>query len=193
MNSITAGLTGLSYVDLRFNRVEGLFAGGKFDIDSVTNSLALRGGLGYSFDDKRWKYSGGATYYFVPKRLLGVGGNVYRKLDNRPDEGYYEDLEILLGSLFSKDDYRDYFLSRGWHGFLEGNFIPGKDAPGVHAQLGYTDEDETSLKNITEYSFFDRDRTYRPNPPIADGTLHALTFNAEYRGRITVFFQQSVP
>jgi len=188
LNSLNAGVAGLSYVDLRFNRVEGLFTGGKFDIDSVTNSLALRGGLGYSFDDKRWKYSGGATYYFAPQRLLGIGGTVYRRLDNRPDEGYFEDLEILLGSLFSKDDYRDYFLSRGWHGFLEGNIVPRKDAPGVHAQLGYTNEYETSLKNITEYSFFDRDRTYRLNPPIADGTLRALTFNAQYGDELQYFF-----
>jgi Family of unknown function (DUF5686)/CarboxypepD_reg-like domain len=188
LNFINSGLAGLSFIDLRFNRVEGLFVGGKFDVDSVTNSLSLRSGLGYGFDEKRWKYSGGATYYLAPQRLIGIGGNVYRKLDNRPDEGYFGDLEILLGSLFSKDDYRDYFLSRGWHGFLEGNFVPQKDAPGVHAQLGYTDEYETSMKNITEYSILDRDRTYRVNPPIVDGTLRALTFNAEYGDEIQYFF-----
>ena len=188
LNSINAGLTGLSYADLRFNRVEGLFLGGKFDLDSATNSLALRGGLGYGFDDKRWKYSGGATYYVTAQRSIGIGGDVYRKLDNRPDEGYYGNLEILLGSLFSKDDYRDYFLSRGWHGFVEGNFLRQTDPPDVRMQVGYTDEDETSLKNITEYSFLDRDRTYRLNPPIVDGTLHALTFNAEYGNETQYFF-----
>ena len=188
LNFINSGLTGLSYADLRFNRVEGLFVGGKFDLDSVTNSLALRGGLGYGFDDKRWKSSGGATYYVTPQRSIGIGGNVYRKLDNRPDEGYYDNLEILIGSLFSKDDYRDYFLSRGWHGFVEGNFLRQTDPPDLRMQVGYTDEDETSLKNITEYSFLDRDRTYRLNPPIVDGTLHALTFNAEYGDETQYFF-----
>jgi len=188
LTSITNGLAGLSYVDLRFNRVEGLFVGGKFDLDSVTNFLDVRGGLGYSFDDKRWKYSGGSTYYLTPQRSIGIGGDIYRKLDNRPDEGYYDDLEILLGSLFSKDDYRDYFLSRGWHSFVEGNFLRQTDPPDLRMQLGYTDEEETSLKNITEYSFLDCDRTYRPNPPIVDGTLHALTFNAEYGNATQYFF-----
>ncbi len=188
LNSITSVFTGLSYVDLRFNRVEGPFVGGKFDLDSVTNSLALRGGLGYSFDDKRWKYSGGATYYVASQRMIGIGGDIYRKLDYRPDEGFYGDLEILLGSLFSKDDYRDYFLSRGWHGFLEGNFLRRREIPGLRAQLGYTDEYETSLRKITEYSFLDRDRTYRANPPIVDGTLHALTINAEYGDEALYFF-----
>ena len=124
----------------------------------------------------------------TPQRSIGIGGNVYRKLDNRPDEGYYDNLEILIGSLFSKDDYRDYFLSRGWHGFVEGNFLRQTDPPDLRMQVGYTDEDETSLKNITEYSFLDRDRTYRLNPPIVDGTLHALTFNAEYGDETQYFF-----
>ncbi len=188
LNSIGAGIAGLSYVDLRFNRVEGLFTGGKFRFDSVANDLGVRGGLGYSFDDKRWKYSGGATYYFMDKRTLGVGGDVDRKLDYRPDEGFYGDLEILLGSLFSKDDYRDYFLSRGWDGFLEGNLLSRTELSNVHTQLGYTDEDETSIRNITEYSILDRDRTYRINPPIADGTLRALTFSAEYGDETQYFF-----
>ena len=188
LNSITSGLAGLSFADLRFNRVEGPFLGGKFDFDSVTNSLALRGGLGYSFDAKRWKYSGGATYYVTPQHSIGIGGDVYRKLDNRPDEDYYGDLEILLGSLFSKDDYRDYFLSRGWHGFVEGNFLRETDPPNLRLQAGYTDEKETSLRNITEYSLLDRDRTYRINPPIVDGTLRSLTFKAEYGNETQYFF-----
>ena len=188
LTTITNGLAGLSYVDLRFNRVEGLFAGGKFDFDSVTNLLDVRGGLGYSFDDKRWKYSGGATYYVASQRSIGIGGDVYRKLDNRPDEGYYDDIEILLGTLLSKDDYRDYFLSRGWHGFVEGNFLRTTDPPDVRMQLGYTDEAETSLRNITEFSLIDRDRTYRINPPIVDGTLRSLTFNADYGNETQYLF-----
>ncbi|MGA7161351.1 MAG: DUF5686 family protein [Bacteroidota bacterium] len=188
LNAITNTLTGLSYVDLRFNRVEGLFLGGKFDLDSATNFLAVRGGLGYSVDDRRWKYSGGATYFVTPQRSIGIGGDVYRKLDNRPDEGYYSDFEILVGTLFSKDDYRDYFLTRGWHGFVEGNLLRTTDPPDVRMQLGYTDEAETSLKSITEFSFVDRDRAYRINPPIVDGTLRALTFNADYGNETQYLF-----
>ncbi|HTX17740.1 MAG TPA: DUF5686 family protein [Bacteroidota bacterium] len=180
LQRIGAGLTGLSYADLRFNRVEGLFLGGKFDVDTVTKSLAARGGLGYSFSDRRWKYSAGATVYVDSGRVLGVGGDYYRRLDNRPDEGYYDDLQIFIGSLFSKDDYRDYFLSRGWHGFLEGNFLRNYGAPGLQTRIGYTDERETSLRNITEFSLLDRDRTYRLNPPAADGTLRSVTMDAEF-------------
>ena len=102
LNSISSGLTGLSFADLRFNRVEGPFLGGKFDFDSVTNSLALRGGLGYSFDEKRWKYSGGATYYVTPQRSIGIGGDVYRKLDNRPDQG----LTMAILKFFSGRSFR---------------------------------------------------------------------------------------
>ena len=188
LNTIGSGITGLSYADIRFNRVEGLFLGGQFDFDSLTNAVALRGGLGYSFDDKRWKYSAGTTYYLASDRSFGIGGDIYRKLDYRPDEGYYGNFEILLGTLFSKDDYRDYFLSRGWHGFVEGNFLRRTLIPNLHMQLGYTNEEETSLRKITEFSLLDRDRKYRINPPILDGTLRSLTFEAEYGNTTQYFF-----
>jgi len=188
LNAIGASITGLSYIDVRFNRVEGLFLGGQCDFDSVTNAVAARGALGYGFDDRRWKYSAGSTLYVTPDRSFGVGGDVYRKLDYRPDEGYYGNFEILLGTLFSKDDYRDYFLSRGWHGFVEGNFLRHSGTPNVQMQLGYTAEEETSLKKITEYSLLDRDRTYRINPPILDGTLRSVTFNAEYGNSLQYLF-----
>jgi len=55
-------------------------------------------------------------------------------------------------------------------------------------QLGYTDEDETSLRNITEFSLLDRDRTFRLNPLIADGTLRSLTFNAVYGNETQYLF-----
>ena len=180
LTAIGAGLTGLSYVDLRFNRVEGPFLGGRFDFDSVSNSAALRGGLGYGFLDKMWKYSAGGTLYVTGTRSLGFGADIYRRLDNRPDEGYYGDFQILLGTLFSKDDYRDYFISRGWHAFVEGNIAHRPGRSNLTTQIGFTDEEETTLKKITEYSFFNRDRSYRPNPPIAEGTLRALTVDVHY-------------
>ena len=168
--------------------MEGPFLGGKFDLDSATNSLALRGGLGSASMKNDGNIPAVLRTTLPLQRSIGIGGDVYRKLDNRPDEDYYGDLEILLGSLFSKDDYRDYFLSRGWHGFIEGNFLRQTDPPDVRMQIGYTDEEETSLKNITEYSLLDRDRTYRINPPIVDGTLRSLTFNAEYGNETQYFF-----
>jgi len=180
LTAIGTGLTGLSYADLRFNRVEGLFLGANVQLDSATNDMALRGAVGYGFSDKRWKESAGGTYYVAPRRAVGVGGDFYYTLGNRPDEDYYGDFQIFLGSLFAKDDYRDYFLSKGERIFVEGNFLWHDNTPDATMQLGVTSEQEYSLEKITEYSFFNRDRHYRENPPIVDGALRSVTFTAQY-------------
>lgn len=179
-DAVGTGLTGLSYIDLRYNRVEGLFLGGKISPDSVTNSLTLRGSLGYGFSDKKWKYSAGGTYYLTTKRSLGIGVDVYRKLDHRPDENYYGDFQIMIGSLFSKDDYRDYFLSSGWKGFLEGKFLYTRAAPNLSVGLAFSDERQTSVVSSTDFSLLARDKKYRPNRSVEEGKLRALALNVEY-------------
>jgi Family of unknown function (DUF5686)/CarboxypepD_reg-like domain len=188
LNVFGNGIEGLSYVDVRFNRVEGLFLGGKMLLDSATNSLILRSNLGYGFADRIWKYSAGATFYVIANRSFGVGVDYYRKLDNRPDENYYHDIQIFFGSLFSKDDYRDYFLSRGWQSFLQGNFLYKGRTPNLTVELGFKNEQQSTLLQNTDFSLLGRGKHYRENPAIVEGTLHALTFTAEYGNALQYLF-----
>jgi hypothetical protein len=188
LSALGNGIDGISYVDVRFNRVEGLFLGGKILLDSLTNSLLLRGNLGYGFADRMWKYSVGTTFYFTANRSFGIGVDFYRKLDNRPDENYYHDIQIFFGSLFSKDDYRDYFLSRGWRNFLQGNFLYKGKTPNLTVEFGFNNEQQSSLLQNTDFSLLGRGKHYRGNPAIVEGTLHALTLTAEYGNTLQYLF-----
>ena len=188
LNALGATFDGLSYFDLRFNRVEGFFLGGKFELDSATNSLALRGGAGYGFSDKRWKYEVGGTYYLTEKRSLGVGVDVYRALDNRPDENFYPPFEILLASLFDKNDYLDYFLSTGWKSFVEAKFLYGMILPRLTLRLTYTDEQEMTMGQKTNFSILRSSREFRPNPPIVDGRLRSISLSGELGNSLQYLF-----
>ncbi len=106
------------FLDLSFNRVEGFHGGLKAELDSLINQTEFRAGLAYGFSDKRWKYTFGATVFASPNRKFGLGIDVYRKIDHRPDAGFYGAIYNSLTSIFVKNDYRDYYLTEGGKLFL---------------------------------------------------------------------------
>jgi len=162
-------LSMLQHVDARFNRVEGFFFGGKFDLDSVTSFTRFLGRAGYGFSDNRFKFSLGAEVFTSPARRFGLGLELHRELDHTPDGGFYEALFNSFTALIDKNDYRDYFLAQGWRAYA--TISPSEY---VDSKFSYIDEEHSSLANITDYDFFSRSTAFRPNPPIAQGTLRSI-------------------
>ncbi|MBI4811378.1 MAG: hypothetical protein HY800_08085, partial [Ignavibacteriales bacterium] len=167
--------TFLKYVDARFNRVEGFFFGGNLELDSLTNFLATDISAGYGFTDKRFKYKVGLTFFTTKSRQLKLGGKFYNRLDNVPDDGYYGSFSISLMALIDKNDYRDYFLAKGWRTFLQ--FDPSRE---VSASLNFINEKHFSIPAVESYSLFSREKSYRANPQIDEGTLRAFQFDLRY-------------
>jgi len=165
----------LEHIDARFNRVEGFFFGGKLSIDSLTKFISFNSSIGYGFTDKRLKYKLGVKIYPGKKRNFSIGGNYYYILDNIPDEGYYEPLAISLMALIDKNDYRDYFLAKGWRTFFD--FSPTKK---INTSLIFTNEKHFSLQAIENYSLFLREKSFRMNPPIDEGNLRAIGVELRY-------------
>jgi len=167
----------LEHLDARFNRVEGFFLGGKIKQDSLVPNTSLRASAGYGFSDTTFKYNIGATYFPLKKKTFGFGADVYRKLENIPDEGYYGSVAISLMSLIDKNDYRDYYLATGWRAFT--TFNPTRL---FSLQLGFGGEKHTSMFNNTDFSIFSKNKVYRPNPAIIEETLQSINFDFRYGG-----------
>ncbi len=167
----STGTTGtiLSFADLLFNRVEGFHAGARADIDSLTESLSVRGGLAYGFSDRHGTYRLGLTYYPAVHRSVGFGADAYRIVDHFPDHGYYDPLSNSLSALLAKEDYRDYFSAEGWDGFIR--FHPSAE---ILSTITYTSEREGPLSQRTNFSIFVPSRLYRANPPASAGRLGSL-------------------
>ena len=165
----------LKYIDARFNRVEGFFFGGNLDLDTVTNFLAFNGSAGYGFSDNRFKYELGVTLFTAKNRKLKFGASYYNRLDNVPDEGYYGTLAISLMALIDKNDYRDYFLAKGWRAFA--SYDPTRKLSGT---FGYTNEKNFSMVNTTAKGLFSPQKPFRANPPVEEGKLNALRFDFRF-------------
>jgi len=168
-------LSYLQYTKIRFNRVEGLLLGANVKKDSITNRLALIGSAGYGFSDKRSKFDLGAEAFLDSLRRYSLGFEGYKELDHIPDEGFYDDIAILAGTLFGKSDYRDYFYTKGWRIWLG-----AKPIHRLALRLTYQNQEERTARQQTDYSFFYRSDKYRPNPPIVDGTSRSLKLTARY-------------
>jgi hypothetical protein len=167
----------VKYLDLHFNRVEGLFLGGQITKDSlVSPRTSVTGEAGYGFSDHVWKWGVSVNQRLLLGPSLSVGAEVYRRLAHRPDADFYGDFDISIGSLFDKNDYRNYYLACGWQGSVTVHPLRW-----LSSELMYQSEKETSLLNSTDFSFFSRDGLYRVNLPIHEGMLRSLIASVELR------------
>ena len=167
----------VKYLDLHFNRVEGLFLGGQIRRDSVLSPhTSITGEAGYGLSDHVWKWEMAVSQRLLLRPSITVGAGVYRSLAHRPDADFYGDFDISIGSLFDKNDYRDYYLASGWRGF-----VTVQPLRWFSGELTYQSEKETSTSNSTDFSFFSRGTRYRVNPPIHEGMLRSLIASLELR------------
>lgn len=165
----------LQYLKIRFNRVEGPFLGITASRDSVLWRLTLSGAAGYGFNDRRTKFSLGASAFLDSARRFNVGISGYREIDNIPDEGYYPSFVIMVGALLNKADYRDYFYTEGWRAHAE--WTPLRR---VMLWLQYNNEKQSVAIKNTDFSIFERRKKFRPNPLIDEGVMRSLSVKARY-------------
>lgn len=159
----------LSYADITFNRVEGLHIGALVDLDTLTPDFSTTTGLAYGFSSHLWTYRLGTTYYPWISRTIGIGAEVYRTVDHRPDRGYFGPFDNLLSSLLAKEDYRNYFRSEGWRGFLS-----WRPSGTLRGRVSFISEMEDSLSQRTNFSIFYQSRSFRGNIGAQQGRLHSL-------------------
>lgn len=159
----------LDVLDFRFNRVEGFFFGARNEFKNISPYLNVSAAAGVGISDQRFEYELGSTAFTSKDHHVGIGGEVYSKLDNVPDDGFYGPLLISLMALIDQNDYRDYYLSRGWR-----MFVTADPMRALHSALSFTSENQSSMETNSYYSLFSRTSAYRPNPPIKEGKLRSI-------------------
>ncbi|MCK5573848.1 MAG: carboxypeptidase-like regulatory domain-containing protein [Bacteroidetes bacterium] len=167
----SGGATGLilRFADVAYNRVEGFRLGIRGDFDSVLNVVDVRTGFAYGFSDQLTKYVVGATVFASDTRVFGIGGDLYRRMDHRPDLRYYGSALNSLSSILVKNDYWDYYRSEGW-----GVFVTGKPSTAVVTRVSFVSEDHRSMRNTADFGVFFPSRDFRMNPPVEEGRFNAL-------------------
>jgi hypothetical protein len=172
------------FIDVHFNRVDGLFLGVDAGVDSLSNSLRGWAAAGYGTSDKRWKGKAGAELFFDTRRRWSVGAEYRNGIDHFPDENFYPTGSITLMTLLDKEDYRDYFYREGWE-----MFAAARPATLLSVRFGIQHETQRTATQTTDYSFFNRSVRYRLNPGVAEGTLSSFVFSARYGQRNAIPLQ----
>lgn len=154
-----------------YNRVEGhsidfgLRGSGYFE--NRSNSFL---DFSYGFADRKFKYEFSSTYYLGDYRTFEISAGFFDKTSKlfRVTEDYSVFLSSLL-ALFNKDDFNDYFYSRGFNVLTSGEIFPVlKLIAGF-----YNSTDKTARKN-TDYSFISQNELFKDNPVIYDTRLNSI-------------------
>lgn len=173
---------GFSWFNLpmvRFNRVEGWLLGAQLELDSLTTRTEVRGSLGYGFEREEVLWTGGTTAWLDEKRVIGVSLDLYKTTSFTPEWLSPWGFSNAYSALVYKEDYHNYFQAEGWKfAFVH------QPKRNLFISLGYRSQTERTMRNATEFSWFNRNAQFRQNPAIRDGNTRSLILSSEYGTRL---------
>jgi hypothetical protein len=175
LSSLNSVMDVLKYLNIRYNRVEGPFLGFQGTRDSVVWRLSLSGAAGYGFSDRKFKFGLGISGFVDSTRRFKMGADIYRDIENIPDEGYYPSFAVMLGALLNKVDYRDYYYTEGWRTYVDWNL-----SRRLSTRLQYANEKHSRADKNTDFSIFEHSKKFRSNPAIDEGVLRTVSFKVHY-------------
>lgn len=166
-----------------FSRVEGhALDFGVFIDDALDRRFNSALKLTYGFSDKKFKQDFSAGYLLGDYRTWKVKFNAFNKLNVLFDESdNYGELFSTLVTLISKDEFRDYYYSKGFSFGLEGEVLPI-----LNMRVGFKNNTDNNAYNTTDFSFFNKDKSYRPNPSIYETKVNSFNigFDIDFRDYI---------
>ncbi len=183
----------LKYLDVRFDRVEGLFLGGSYtyragtkrtsltlstggaSTSSSENGWSVSAAAGYGISDRLFKWHMGAAYPLQAGERFELGAEAYRDIAHFPDGDFYPSIITSLFSLFGRNDYRDYYMTYGWRAYLS-----AKPIERFTAKISYLSEKESTALQHTDFNIVSFGHVYRPNPPIDDGQMRSVQLDLRY-------------
>lgn len=166
-----------------FNRVEGHSLKLAFYADDYFNRrLNSSLELSYGFADRKLKTDFSGEFLLGDYRTYDLTFNAYNKLKILfGSSDAYSDLTATLLALLNKEEFRDYYYSKGFDFTVTGEVFPV-----LELGVGYLNRTDNSAVNNSNFAFFRKDKSYRDNPPIYETKINALTakFKLDFRNYI---------
>ena len=166
-----------------FSRVEGHALDFGIFVDDAFNrrfNSSLK--MSYGFSDKKFKQDFNAGYLLGDYRTWEVKLRAFNKLNVLFEESdNYGELLSTLVTLIAKNEFRDYYYSKGIELGIEGEVLPI-----LKMRLNYKNKTDNSAFVNTDFSFFNKEKTYRENPPIFETRINSLNlgFDLDFRDYI---------
>ncbi len=159
-----------------FNRVEGHYAGVGIKLNNLFEGINLLGGFGYGFSDKKTKFSIDVSYSYKPVIIrLALFENL-RKQNKFYD---YEDFDITIQSWFEKNDFADYYYSKGINGEIVFQLHDN-----ISTSFGFEKRKDTDAQLNSRWSLFNKTAKYNPVKKIDKGYISEYTFKLSYDNKM---------
>lgn len=163
-------------LDVRYNRVEGLYLGTRLDKDDGRNwgrrtrrRNLLFGSWGYAFKAKEFQYLAGLEKGFFDAYRLAVGGEYHRQILT-PDLWIMPEEENSAAAVLIKEDFHDYYMAEGGSGWISQNVLSDLRVSAI-----YLSERTDSLEAVTNWALFGGKKKFRENPAMDAGQFKTLT------------------
>lgn len=166
-----------------FNPVEGHAI--DFDLfinDAFERRLNSSLSLSYGFADKKLKQDFSVSYLLGDYGTFYLGINIFNKTKILFDESdNYSELFGTISSLFYKDDFGDYYYTKGFFFSAEAEIFPV-----LKGRIIIKNKTDKTALNNSNFSFFYKDKTYKSNPPIYESKTNAVKigFDLDFRNYI---------
>ena len=150
----------------RYNRVEALFLGFKYDFPgdywaSPDHSrFTFQGHLGYGFNSNQWRFSADIGRRLFTNIPFYIGGRVY-DLTETADEWLLTNYENSAAAFFLNEDFLDYYRRTGYAGYIKQRL-----APHFEISAAYQVDKFRNMKKVTNWSLFYKNRRFQGNPLI---------------------------
>ncbi len=163
-----------------FNRVEGhaLDLGLHFN-NALNRRLYSKLKLSYGFSDKRLKSNLKVNYLLGKYRTFKVSAEAFNQLKVLfSGEHDYNVFATTSLALFAKNDFQDYYFSKGINLELQDEVLPF-----LSLSAGFINRTDNNAFKNTSVSLFKISKTYRSNPPIYETKINAFKagFNLDFR------------
>jgi len=157
-----------------FNPIEGNEINfGVFYNDRQEKRFSFSIKPGYGFSDKKFKWNSFARYLFGDYRTITTELSVYddvKILFGNSDE--YNSLTSTLTSLFGHYDFRDYYYTKGMNAKVSADVFSI-----LRLGAGLTIVTDNTAYVTTQFSLFNKKKSYSVNQPIMNSTMRYLSFN----------------
>ncbi|RPI63263.1 MAG: carboxypeptidase-like regulatory domain-containing protein [Ignavibacteriales bacterium] len=166
-----------------FSRVEGhALDFGVFVDDAFNRRFNSSLKLSYGFSDKKFKQDFSAGYLLGDYRTWEVKFRAFNKLKILFEESdNYGELLSTLVTLIAKEEFRDYYYTKGFEIGIEGEVIPI-----LTMRARFKNQTDKSAFVNTDFSFFNKEKEYNVNPSIYESRINSLNigFDIDFRDYI---------
>ncbi len=170
-----------------FNRVEGHAVDfGLSFTDLMERRLDANTQFSYGTADERFKSEINSTYLLGDYRTYRIYFEAFNDIKILFGESdNYKKLSSTLLALLLKEDFRNYYYSKGFKINVRGEVFPV-----LRLQLGFSNSTDNNAFKNTSLSIFNTSKMYRNNPPIYETKVNS--FNAGFRLDFRDFVEDGV-